>query len=305
VVRAVHESRVSSSNPLTPISAVCRGWSSTLSDVDRPRGYAITWSIMNTTHQTSTIPLDRILERPGLNCRFGGLEVEELAKSIADIGLLHPPLVVRANDRPAISETEFYYYVIHGHRRVKAMRMLRLIEGVFFVAPPDFPLSEQYIINLAENVRENLTPAELADRCCTIADAATRSGKAITSEELGKRIGYSSSHVRNLMRLRRGLHPDLWEMMVRTGHHAAISKLLQVVNEPVWQQIDVWKQMWQTVEEKKALGTVAVSDKKKSWRSVAAELVKRAPPEHAAGARWLLGELSAWLARADVDRSLS
>jgi ParB/RepB/Spo0J family partition protein len=253
------------------------------------------------TREITTIPLERVLERPLLNCRFGRLEIAELAQSITDLGLLHPPLVVRANDRPPISEGDFYYYIVHGHRRVKAMRSLNWAEGPFFVAPPDFPLSEQYIINLAENMRENLTPAEIAERCTIIADGAQRQGRTITSEDLAKRIGFSASYLRNLMRLRRGLHPDLWEYMMRSEHHAPITKLLQVVTKPVWDQVDVWNTMGEDLPK----DLLPSSPKKKSWRTIAAELVKRAPPEHARGARWLLEELASRLGRAEVERTLS
>jgi ParB/RepB/Spo0J family partition protein len=262
---------------------------------------------MNPTGQTTTttIQLDRVLERPYFNSRRCRIDVSELAQSIAEIGVLYPPLVVRATDRPPISDSEFYYYIVHGHRRVRAMQALNWTHGQFFVAPPDFPISEQYIINLAENVRENLTPGEIAERCCQIADGAKRAGQEITSEQLGKRIGYSVSHVRNLMRLRRQLHPELWDMMLDRGHGAPITLLLTVVTKPVHEQLDAWKPVGQMLKEAGGIDTLPRSPKKKSWRTIAAELVKQAPPEHASGARWLFQELGARLTRAEIDRALS
>jgi ParB/RepB/Spo0J family partition protein len=261
---------------------------------------------MNTTFETRKVPLANIFERDGLNCRKSLQDVTELAASIAEVGLLYPPLIVQAEDRPPIFEQDPCYYIIHGHRRVKAMRSLNWTESTFFVAPPQFPLNEQYLINLAENGRENLTPAELADRCVQIADSAARNGRKMTSEELGKRIGFSASYVRNLMRLRRDLHPDLWAMMERCGHRAPVSHLLDVLKYPDYEQIDVWKHRHaEIIKSTEGLDTAPPGPKKRSWRTIAAELVKQAPPDRAAGARWLLEELVARLGRAEIERALA
>lgn len=269
---------------------------------------------------TIPIPLERILERPGFNVRPALRNIDKLADTIRTHGVFYPPLVVRAMDREPISETEFYYYVINGHRRIWAMRSLGRTSGQFFVAPPDISLADQLTLNLAENIREDISKAEIADQCFKIIEAAKRDGKIISSNDLAPSIGFSASHLRKYLQLKRDLSPELWAKMVLLRNRAPISKLLDVSRLPHHEQLDAWMVAEKAIKEaaaeegdedgeegerKKDPPKDPPPHKKPSWRSIAAELVKAAPPEFASGARWLLGELGARLGRDDILRGLS
>lgn len=244
------------------------------------------------------IPLERVLERPGFNCRFSMANIEELAKSIGhpEVGLLFPPLVVVAEDRAPLSSSQRFYYVVHGHRRVAAVRSLGWKKCTFLVAE-GLKLSDQYILNLAENARDNLTPAEVAERCCMIVDKLPTTQRAEMTDELAEKMGYSKSHLRTLMRLRRNLHPELWSMMVSTGHRAPIGALMTIVAKTPAEQITIWARIHAAVMEE---APTSKGKKEKSptytWRARAAAFLETAPPsgetaDFVRGVRWAVERL--------------
>lgn len=197
------------------------------------------------------------------------------------------------------------------------MRSLGWVVGQFSVASPTMSLVEQFILNLAENIRQDISKAQIADRCYQIIESSKRDGRTVTPEDLAPSIGYSVSYVRQFVQLRRDLHPDVWGAMVRLRNRAPIRKLLKVCRLPQHAQPDVWNQIERTLAQ---IGSEEGGDerggnnvppkkppriKKASWRSTAVELVKAAPPDCVRGARWLLEELGARLGRADIERALS
>jgi len=199
------------------------------------------------------IPLARVHERPGLNSRFEMPDIAELAASIGDprTGLLFPPLVVKAEDITPDAPNKNHYYIVHGYRRVAALKMLKWKRAAFFVAV-GLTLQDQYIINLAENARENLTPAEIADRAYNLIHVLPL-GKRPSAERLAEKCGMSSSHVRNLVRLRRDLHPELWKVFVNLGHQAKIGAFLSILPLAPANQLVAWRK-WHEVKEEQPRG---------------------------------------------------
>jgi len=196
------------------------------------------------------IPLARVHERPGLNSRFEMPDIAELAASIGDprTGLLFPPLVVKAEDITPDAPNKNHYYIVHGYRRVAAMRMLKWKRAAFFVAV-GLTLQDQYVINLAENARENLTPAEIADRAYNLIHVLPL-GKRPSAETLAQKCGMSPSHIRNLIRLRRDLHPELWKVFVNLGHQAKIGAFLSILPLAPAHQLAAWRKWYEDKEQK-------------------------------------------------------
>ncbi|MFO7665763.1 MAG: ParB/RepB/Spo0J family partition protein [Desulfobacterales bacterium] len=119
--------------------------------------------------------------------RFSEKELEELARSIEEKGVIQP-LLVRRN------ATDFE--LIAGERRLRAARMAGLTEVPVIIK--DVPDSEMLEISIVENIqRENLNPIEEAEAYHRLMNEFN-----LTQEEASKRVGKSRPAVANLLRLR-------------------------------------------------------------------------------------------------------
>lgn len=243
-------------------------------------------------HEIQVIPLEQVSQRPGFNIRFEETDIPTLAASIAAYGLLFPPLVVPIDWQVTQPESEPKpcYFVVHGHRRLAALKHLQWESAPFFVAR-GLSLAEQELINIAENGREDLTHAELAERCANI--VASYKNKGIDAHTLAQRTGYSVSYIQNLIRLRNKLHPDLWAIMVRTGRKAPVSALLHVVAKPPEEQLIAW-------EAYSFLAKVddgeLTSPPRLTWQDRAAHYIaqasQRETTEFIRGAKWLRAQMA-------------
>ncbi len=134
---------------------------------------------------------------------FSDPEIEELAGSIRELGILQP-ILVRAHP-----EHVGGYEIIAGERRWRAAQIAQLHEVPILVR--DFSDVEALEIGLVENLqRENLSPLEEAEGYRRLVDEFTH-----TQEELAKILGKSRSHVANMMRLLN--LPDPIKDMLRLG----------------------------------------------------------------------------------------
>ncbi|MBU1180695.1 MAG: ParB/RepB/Spo0J family partition protein [Proteobacteria bacterium] len=118
---------------------------------------------------------------------FSEKELEELARSIEEKGVIQPLLVRRdAAD----------FELIAGERRLRAARMAGLTEVPVIIK--DVTDSEMLEISIVENIqRENLNPIEEAE-----AYHRLMTEFSLTQDEASKRVGKSRSAVANLLRLR-------------------------------------------------------------------------------------------------------
>lgn len=119
--------------------------------------------------------------------RFSEKELEELARSIEEKGVIQPLLVRRdAAD----------FELIAGERRLRAARMAGLTEVPVIIK--DIPDSEMLEMSIVENIqRENLNPIEEAE-----AYHRLMTEFSLTQDEASKRVGKSRPAVANLLRLR-------------------------------------------------------------------------------------------------------
>jgi ParB family transcriptional regulator, chromosome partitioning protein len=148
---------------------------------------------------------------------FDQSRLDELAASIAQVGLLQPVTVTRAGGR---------YTLVMGESRVRASRQagLRHIDAVIRDVAQDAFLLEAVVENTA---RENLNPMDEA-----LAYVRLKDELGLTQEQIAAHVGKSRGHVSNLMRL-----VNLPPIAVRMLRHREISlghaKVLLEVPDPV------------------------------------------------------------------------
>ncbi len=145
---------------------------------------------------------DKILPNPSQPRKvFQEAELEGLAQSIAENGLLQPVTVRRENGA---------YYLIAGERRLRACKLAGLKEIPALVA--DCEPEDSAVLALLENLqRKDLQMFEQANAIVNL----LREWQ-ITQEEAAKRLGMSQSYLANKIRLLK-LSPEEQEEIVK--HH--------------------------------------------------------------------------------------
>lgn len=120
---------------------------------------------------------------------FADDEIKELASSIKEVGLLHPPLV-----RPIMGSTLFE--IIAGERRIMACRHLGY-EQIPVIVRTQVAHAVSAKAALIENLqRVDLNPIEVAKAILQIMSELT-----YTQEEIAAKIGKKRSTVANFLRL--------------------------------------------------------------------------------------------------------
>lgn len=138
---------------------------------------------------------------------MGEAELQDLAQSIRELGVLQPILVREHPDRPGD------YEIIAGERRWRAAQLAQLHEVPVLVKV--LSNKETLEVALVENLqREDLSPLEEAVGLQRLMDEFGH-----TQEALAKAVGKSRSHVANMLRLL-GL-PDVVKAMVDKGDLSA------------------------------------------------------------------------------------
>ena len=159
------------------------------------RGLAALFGEPDGVASTDLAPQRRVpieLIRPGVfqpRRRFAEAELEALAQSIREKGILQPLLV-----RPLTGE-EAEFELVAGERRWRAAQRLGLHEVPVIVRP--ISDSEALEIAFVENLqRENLSPLEEAEAYSRLMQEFGRS-----QASLAEAVGKSRSHVANTVRL--------------------------------------------------------------------------------------------------------
>ncbi len=149
------------------------------------------------------IPVETIKANPDQPRRhFDEAELEELAQSIREKGVLQPILV-----RPAVFAGEFQ--IVAGERRWRAAQRA----GIRAIPALVRSLSDEEVLEIAivENVqRKDLSAMEEADGYRTLIDKFGR-----TQAQVADTVGKSRVHVANALRLLQ--LPDSVQAMVRDG----------------------------------------------------------------------------------------
>ena len=179
-----------------------RGLSALLDEVEAPAAEGGARSA-----GTTEIPVDVIKANPDQPRRhFGEAELEELAQSIREKGVLQPILV-----RPAMYAGE--YQIVAGERRWRAAQRA----GVRTIPALVRSLSDVEVLEIAiiENVqRADLTAIEEAEGYRTLVERFGR-----TQAQIADALGKSRVHVTNAMRLLQ--LPDEVQGLVREGRITA------------------------------------------------------------------------------------
>lgn len=164
------------------------------------------------------LPIERIDPNPEQPRReFDAEALQQLARSIAEHGVLQPIVVREAGDR---------YELVMGERRFRASQLAgrSTIPAVVADIEPDDRLE----LAIVENVqREDLNPIELAHAYRALAESG------YTQEEIGRKVSMDRSSIANhirLLELSRTIQGDLESGRITMGHAKA---LLQVADPDV------------------------------------------------------------------------
>ncbi len=130
-----------------------------------------------------TVPIDRIRIAAQVRKHFDGTTIAELAGSIGESGLQHPPL--------CYPEDEQYYSLIDGERRVRACLQLEWKDIPILIATDQVSAVEVLTRQLACNLqREDLTAVERAEAIRLLMQQAD-----LTADQVAKRLGQSPATV--------------------------------------------------------------------------------------------------------------
>lgn len=160
----------------------------------------------------TTLPMDSLLPNPYQPRRVFSQEgLDDLARSIAEIGVIQP-LIVR-------SRGDGMYEIVAGERRWRAAKMAGTLSVPAIIR--DLSDSESLEIALIENLqRENLNPLDTAEAYDTLVKKFS-----YTHEALAKRIGKERSNITNHLRLLNLPDPvkeDLRKDHLSMGHARAL-----------------------------------------------------------------------------------
>ena len=163
--------------------------------------------------------------------KFEEKDIKELSESIKNQGLIQP-IVVRKT-------SENSYEIIAGERRWRACQ----IAGLHSVNCVIMSVNEENVYELAliENIqRENLNAIEEAKAYKKLTQIS-----GIKNEELSKKIGKSSSHISNLIRLLEldeEIHQMIIDGKIAMGHARAligVPNALEVAKEVIEKKLSV------------------------------------------------------------------
>jgi len=163
-----------------------RGLSALMADVALPESTGAATAPQGELH----VPIENIHANPSQpRRRFDGDDLQELANSIAEKGVLQP-LIVRLSSNKSNS-----YEIVAGERRWRAAQMAKLHELPVLVRA--YTDNEVLEIAIIENVqRADLNPVEEATGYRQLMD---RFGH--TQEKMATALSKSRSHIANLLRL--------------------------------------------------------------------------------------------------------
>ena len=156
------------------------------------------------------LPVDEIRPNPDQpRRRFDEAELERLAQSLREHGLLQPVVVRRGAAG---------YELVVGERRWRAAKVAKLPTIRAVVA--DVAAPDRLELALVENVqRHDLNPVELALAFRSLSDSGW------TQDEIGRRVGFERSSIANYLRLldlSPELQQDLEASRFQMGHAKAL-----------------------------------------------------------------------------------
>ena len=207
-----------SSHKKQPKKALGKGLGALLGDIDTFENSARDYFLCDVT----TITPNRYQPR----IKFSEKELEELADSIREQGIIQP-LLVRTDDTG--------YELIAGERRLRAARMAGLEKVPVVVR--NISDGELLEMSIVENIqRENFTPMEEAEAYSRLLNEFN-----LTQEDVAKRVGKSRPSVANYLRLLKLPEPikaSISDGSLSMGHARAILGAENSAEQQlVWQTI--------------------------------------------------------------------
>lgn len=181
-----------------------KGLSALLSNIEDSAMSDITL-ISNDGEKVYEVELDRIAFNPGQpRKRFGREELEELAQSIREFGILQPIIVQKKGEN---------FRVVAGERRLRAARLAGLDRIPIIAKQLDERQAKE--VSLVENLqREDLNAIEEAEALKELVELYS-----LTQAELAERVGKARPSVANALRLL-NLSDEVKEL-VREGNLSA------------------------------------------------------------------------------------
>jgi ParB family transcriptional regulator, chromosome partitioning protein len=170
---------------------------------------------------TEKIDLKRILP-PKYPLRAEINQIDELAQSIASIGLLHPIVVRLVHD---------HFEVVAGHRRLEACKRLRLTQVPCHIVEMDD--RSAFEASLIENVQhESLDPIDEASAFASYTSTHKWGG----TSELARAIGRSETYVSKRIALL-SLPKEIQEKIIR--RRINISSAEELISLPTGSQVEL------------------------------------------------------------------
>lgn len=172
---------------------------------------------------------------------FREKELQELARSIEQVGLLHPPLVRRSALLPG------YYELISGERRFRALEILKWSSLPVVIAEnPGLCVAQAALI---ENIqRSDLNPLEISEACRRLMIE-----KSWTQEQLAERLGKRRSTVAHFLRLLQlpdEVKESMQERKLTMGHAKEICSLSDPL-EQIWLSRQIIEKGWSVRQTEK------------------------------------------------------
>ena len=199
------------------------------------------------------IPIAQISANPDQPRKtFNQKELDELANSIKERGVLQPIILRTVKDKP------YLYEIVAGERRFRASQLLGLTEIPALVKNLDDKNAAE--ISLIENVqRENLNPIEEAEGYENLMKKYQYS-----LADISKLIGKSESYIRNLMRI--NSLPDSVKELIKEGKiSASHARTIAVADNPEQMAHDIINNRLSVAETQKRMKNANRSEKSRAF----------------------------------------
>jgi len=180
-------------------------------------------------------PLEQINADADFNARslYDEKAITKLARNIKEQGQL-TPIVVRRNGGGSVD-------LVAGFRRLEALKLNKSKTARVQIQVFETDLSA-YEVNLLENMaRRDLSPHDIAARFVYLNDKGGMDAKTL-GQKFGTGEGMSKSHVENLMRIHRKLHPIIREAWKNGDGRCNIDFLLRLAPQDSEDQLVMWEE---------------------------------------------------------------
>ena len=236
-----------------------------------PEKKTLVWKVEQDGQAVSMISLDQILpNRYQPRTIFAEAELEELAQSVKEHGVLQPIVVRRKGDG--------MYELIAGERRFRAAKIAGMITIPALVRNSNDEKS--LAVALVENIqRQNLNPMEEAK-----AYSRLMGEFGLTQDLVSRSVGKDRSSIANILRLL-SLHKDVQQFIesgaISLGHAKVLAGLatadaqLRLAQKIVSEQLSV-RQIEQMISgQKKNRGTGSKKEEPRRFRNLEEQFRKR------------------------------